>query len=220
MRQVKAILELRYSQLPTVYDYKRKILESLTAKPQKTTKALVEGIDLRISENKARIIVESNRIVVNIEQTNLAKAQDFFMTIYDRADKFLHFSHIDQIGYRSLYVDDQTQPFNRLVDKYKLAFYKDSPLVIEANDVGIPLTYKTDDTRINFMSGPMLKEQLTGLLEYSIDGLDRVYFIDIDIIKNDIDISRRVLKNYFAEIKDKQKELITKWENSMEAKNE
>jgi hypothetical protein len=213
MQQVTAILELRYEELPNVYAYKRKLLNALGADkaPQAT---LIENIDFRITEEKAKVLIEPNRTAMSIEQAKPDVSLAFFLKLYERLDNLIHYSKVKQIGYRGVFAERSDKTFGTLLKEYKAAFFTDNPLLKDAIDVGVPLTFEIEDYRVNFISGPMKHDQLNGMIDSDITG-KRFLTVDLDFIRNDVTTSRKFIKEFCRDVQEKQKQIIRKWEETM-----
>lgn len=212
MRQIKAILELRYENVPELFTHKKKILNALGESSQSDDTSFVEHINIQVKNQYGHIAVEAFRTVITVERTEVKKAQEFILGVYSRLENILNIKDVKQIGYRCFFIDERDAKFEDLVSIYKENFYKDSALLASAVDVAVPLTFKLNGYRVNFMSGPMEPAQVKDMLEYKDIVLKNSFFVDLDFIKYDEQINSKSLKEHIKDVTNRQKELLTKLE--------
>lgn len=214
MQQVKAVLEIRYKELPGIFAYKKQILHKLVGdkadKQLKDKQTFTENIKLEIENQKAIVHVQAHRTIITIEQTGYKGAQKFIQEVYKKVWDMLKVAKADQIGYRCMFIESSELDFQELVAKYKRTLLRDTNLITDAVDVALPLTFKVDDFHINFMTGPMeAKELLNGNLEFSADNLpDCFSFVDLDFIKYKQDATPKAVAAYCADVHTRQQEYL------------
>ncbi|HEY1645381.1 MAG TPA: hypothetical protein VGF75_03260 [Candidatus Saccharimonadales bacterium] len=215
MKQIKAVLEIRYDQMPELFAYKNKVVRALGGTDAEKQASLVENVNIQAKDQFAHISVEPYRLLISVERREPKKAQEYILGVYEKVDNLLHLSSVKQVGYRCMFTEESDDSFKDLVSRQKTAFFKDTAIAADATDVAMPLTLKIDDYRVNFQSGAVKPDELKERLEYKDLNVKNSYLIDLDFIKYNLSISRRSLKQHIEEIRNYQKSLISKWEEAI-----
>lgn len=220
MKQAKVILEFRYKDIPQVFTYRQKILSALTDEPVTAQPTINDAINLQVQQQHAVVQVEPHRTVISIEQAGNKATEEFLCSTYDRIDRIMHFDRVEQLGYRTIFYEESDEEFEDMVERYKSAFFKEQPLVNDATDISVPLTYETEGFRVNFQTGPMTGDEFKLRLDFEDIDVGNLYYVDIDHIKRDLKVSARILKQHMHEVRSMQDAIVNKWKNSMEGSDE
>ncbi len=215
MKQIKAILEIRYEQMPELFAYKNKVVRALGGSDAEKQASLVENVNIRAENQFAHISVEPYRLLITVERRESKKAQEYILGVYEKIDNLLHLSSVKQVGYRCIFIEESDDKFNDLVARQRAAFYRSTSLTDDATDVAMPLTFKIGDYRVNFLGGPVKPNELKDRLEYKDIEAKNSFLIDLDFIKYNLSVSRRSLKQHIEEVRKYQKDLIGKWEGAI-----
>lgn len=220
MQQVRTILEIRYKELPSIFAYKKQILHKLIGdaadKQLKDKQTFTENIKLEIEKQKATVHVQANRTVITIEQAGHNASHKFIQEVYKKVWDMLKISKVDQIGYRCGFIEPSELAFDDLVAQYKRSFLQENSLIADAMDVGLPLTFKVDGYRINFMTGPMTDEELKrSQLEFPADLPKTFSFVDLDFIKYQHDGTPKAVAAFCSDVHKRQQEYLTLWKGAI-----
>lgn len=212
MRQIKAVLEVRYDIMPDLFTYKKRVLQALGLGTADNVASIVENVNIQVKNQFAHVTVEPYRLMITVERCESKKAQEFIIGVYEKLNNLLHLSSVKQVGYRCMFISESDDKFSDLVNVYKNRFFKDTSLVTQSVDVAIPLTFKVDDFRVNFASGPMEPKEIKERLEYKDIDVKNSYYVDLDFIKYNLAISAKQMKQHIEDVRNHQKKFIGDWE--------
>jgi len=152
------------------------------------------GLDINDEKTRTKVILNEEKIAIAVEHDNIENAKqrltEVLTYIYD------HYSYsekiISRIGLRTQWQEEWPSSFTKLVTKYKEIFYKKNIIVDSSIDVAVNLTLSDGSYRVNFVTGPMKKDQGEGLLIFKDRQLHHDFvFVDLDRMatshKNDLD---------------------------------
>lgn len=212
MKLAKSILEIKFSDVPELFSYKAKILKALNVSVPKNQAYITENVDIKVEDQFAHIYVTSNLIGLTIERASNKVASQFFISVLTKLEPLFRLSKSKQTGYRVIYYEDTELSFPDLVQVYKENYLKDNSLISDSVDVALPLTFKINNSRVNFMSGPMEKEQFVAGLEYPNLDSEKVHFLDLDFINSDVDYSIEAISNFIKSTQKEHEKIIAKVE--------
>lgn len=217
MQQVKTILEIHYKELPEIFAYKKRILGKLVGDnvdDQVDDHTFTEDIRLEIENQKAIVLVQSHRTMIAVENNDAETAHALVQELYKKIWDILKISDVNRISYRSLFIKPSTLKFDDLVLLHKNAFFKETSLLQESQDVGLPLTFNADGYRIDFMTGPMTKNELRHTrLDYDNDALpDTFSFAQLNVTKVNHDGAPDAVAGHCVDVRKKNQKYLALWE--------
>lgn len=117
-----------------------------------------KGLRIDFSDVKGFIGFNEKELVFQVEE--VMKVKDFkksALNIIEVCYSFLKFD-VDSVFLDNLWVK-KVDDFDVLVSKIKNKFFKNNSLIQGAADVAVPLTFYDGDNRIDFLFGPMRRDE-------------------------------------------------------------
>lgn len=162
MKLVKLIVEIRYDKIPKSLDFRRRLFKLITNQEFPKERGVPSESFGVISKNKkVHVLIGPLKSGVDINQPDtLTRAVQECTGFFRTVGKEVSWEELKRIGVRSMWVHPVSITLDELKERFRQSFYKDIPLVTEAEDVAVCLTLKDSNKRINFNAGPMEKAQL------------------------------------------------------------
>ena len=89
MQLIRSVFEVRYEEVPSVFDYKSKILSKLSVQTQIDKSRITENVNIKAENDRAVISVEANRTLLIVEGRNAKKANEYILTVYKKINELL-----------------------------------------------------------------------------------------------------------------------------------
>lgn len=224
MKLLKLIAEIRYQKnTPEVFNFRDKIISKISS--EKITKqSISEGVQVFVKNKLMKVIVGNSRLGADIIFAHsINDAQNTLVKVFKQTNTELNVIKIERIGIRTMWIHELDNTFDEIVKLFKKKLLGVNELINSACDVGLPLTLKIKDRKINFNSGPVEKIQLCQFLnvnqkdygEININSLpEKGIYIDNDYyLMKDLKYSDNFFEEFLKEgTKDgmNRAELITK----------
>lgn len=228
---LKTIAEIRY-EIPESLNFRYKIIEKITDYSEKLP-ITTDGINLFIRKKSIGLVVESNRMGVDIFLPRSSRyALDNTVKVYKQINSVLNIQNITRIGFRTFWVVAVDTKMEELIKKFKKSFLcEKNSLVHESTDVAISLTLSKGNKKINYNTGPIGNEQALQLLAVDQKNLSQEQVKRIPKVGIFVDYDYYSLENhkfndtYFLDfmtkaIKTAEKDVETTVKNIKEVKNE
>lgn len=220
MRHIKSILELRYSDVPEVFQTKNRLYFAITGQ-KNISPSFVEPVQVLINDQKAKVVIEPNRVSFSLEDTTFNRAAEFFATIFERINAELNLKQAMRFGFRNIFVHECTDSFEDIASNFKDKFFVNGPLINKATDYGLPLTYKVGDLTIGFIAGPMKGDQLKAqYIEFDHENLpDVCYLVDLDASVQNTSLSKRNILTTLKDMQQAQKDIAKEYFEALGVEN-
>jgi hypothetical protein len=181
MNPIRSVVEIRFGEPSRRYDFISGVARALGSQVPPTP--LGQRLRVQPRGRRVSINVEATRFWINVEEE--LKAKEFETIVLDYMVKLqenLQWGKLSRIGYRMMWVK-AAEDFEQLAKVSKQKLFQDNPIISSAIDVALPLTLADGNRKINFIYGPMKKEELTSNhgFEFDVTAQPDVFaFIDID----------------------------------------
>ncbi|MDY7079415.1 MAG: hypothetical protein SXV54_21085 [Chloroflexota bacterium] len=208
LRVWKAICEVRYPPAASLFDNRGKIASKW--------QGMYDLTEWRIARNNVIVHNRSETVLFQAGFKNVvfvmelpSRYKDFSeqaINLLSGTLEILEISKLERIGLRiiqlaerksfKVLMTDMTKKLYRLSDD-DWAPFEGPPI-----DVGMPLTFSLGENRVNFMIGPMHKEQLDGYFtsaETKGQTPSTVLFVDFDLYRKDPKLRKKDFKKSLTE---------------------
>lgn len=181
----KIIVELRYKEPAFPFTFRSSIYKKVTGSPPSKEPNIQEGINIRIKDRAAQLLIEPQKWGVDIERVgDVAETQLYLLGLFSRLYNAISWKVGRRIGVRTMWLHKFDGTMAELTSRLKQKNFTDQPIINESTDVAFPLTLSHQGNRINFNLGPVTDEELrnrffnTQDLDFPSVGL----LVDIDYI--------------------------------------
>jgi hypothetical protein len=171
------VLEIRYKPDPRILDYRGELALSISNEMKLPKWRIGQNrVDVYEEGELTRVFVSFRNAGVVIRNPSLG---DFFP---NQSNKFLRFvftrkpfsrdnTFVQRLGVKSRYAISSQMSFEELLERYMNSVLSLTPEALSAFDakvidIGMPLNFSTQIGKINSISGPMEKEQLSSFFKF------------------------------------------------------
>ncbi len=162
MNLIRTVLELRYDKPATQFNFLGNVIQSLGGSPIDAKKIVFQGgVRIKLGDKKSLVVIETQRIAIGIEES--VQIDDLITLVCNlcrKVNEQLNWGKISRIGLRTDWIQ-QVNDFEALVASSKTKLFQNNGLIGESTDIALPLTFFDQGNRVNYVYGPMKKEQAT-----------------------------------------------------------
>lgn len=183
MELKKFIIELRYKDIASPFNFRASLFANLTGDVPKKEINIQEGLQVFIKDREAKFIVEPRRWGLSVNTiSSIEDTKNFAQKIFKKVNSAVHWDKGVRIGVRTIWIEESSKKFSELVDLFKKHLLKDNKFVTDAIDVALPLTMQNGDDKINYLFGPMEKEQLIGTYFNDLSTTEEKNWADVNCV--------------------------------------
>jgi hypothetical protein len=199
----KIIVELRYKKAAHPFTFRSKIFKEITGNLPDRNPVIRESISIEIKDKLAKVIIEPNRWVVSIEKIEgVSEIKEYLEKLNNKLHAAAVWKEAVRIGVRTIWIQGTDQTSSQLISQFKERLFKTNSLISESEDVALPLTLKKGEVRINYIAGPVTKEEIKEKhLDNDSDTLPEAgLLVDIDyLLVKEMEYPKQKFKKFLAD---------------------
>lgn len=218
MQLKRIVLEVRFKDIARSFNWRAQLAQGITgnASAPSLESPINEGLEINIAEGKTKVQIQSRRFALVIDDcSDRAEMKMVIDRVMQRVYNAVGWQTMLRIGVRTIWVEEFDGTLDALIRKLRERNFADNAIVNQATDVAVTLTLRDGENSVNYISGPMSKEELA--TKYSINddngGVipDVILVVDSDYSSaTETSFSKNKVVNFFEKAVDYGKDIANK----------
>lgn len=201
MKLAKFVLEIRFKEAGRPFNWRETLMQSIAGPIpiQQPQNRINEVIELTLTDQKAKIVLENTRLILGIESCDdTEELKRLVNKLIERVFNNVDWKKTLRTGIRTVWLESIEDTFENLVNKLKTKNFISNPITDSAADIAVSFTLVDGSNRINYNAGGMKKEEVAQRYTINTENIPNVALVtDVDYFsETEMNFSKNNIKDF------------------------